>query len=510
MNKIWKALTPLLIITLFSATSCVPATPLAPRPAHPNIIFILTDDMAATDLAYMPRTIKLIQNQGISFDKFFVSISLCCPSRTSLLRGQYAQNTKVTDNALPYGGFDRVYQLGLENSMLPDWLKQAGYRTALFGKYLNFYPGLAGKTYIPPGWDEWASPVDGFPYTEFNYTLNENGKLVKYGNTPQDYETDVLSSLSLKFINNSLNQNQPFFVYIATYAPHHPYTPAPRHAGMYNTLSLPKPPSFNEADMSDKKGTLLWKYPLTDNQINDLQTDYRLRMESLQAVDEMVGKVVDTLSAAGKLNDTYIFFTSDNGYHLGQHRLPAGKNTPYEEDILVPFLVSGPDIRSGGHVKELTGNIDIAPTIADLAGATIPNFVDGRSLTSFLFGQSVTQWRQAYLLQRALIPAGEKDNDSVEESDVSGEPSGLIEPSDSPYDNVPMAYNGLRTQQYTYLEFYNGVVQIYDLNKDPYELNNFFKTADPTLLAKLHSWLKELENYAADSCRSAEINPQFP
>ena len=497
----------LALVLLISATSCAPATPSAPRPEHPNIIFILTDDMAATDLAYMQRTIKLIQNQGISFDKFFVSISLCCPSRTSILRGQYAQNTKVSDNALPYGGFDRVYALGLEKSMLPDWLKQAGYRTALFGKYLNFYPGLAGKTYIPPGWDVWASPVDGFPYTEFNYTLNENGKLVKYGSTPQDYGTDVYSSLALAFIKDSLSRNQPFFAYIATYAPHHPYTPAPRHAGMYSTLSLPKPPSFNQANLSGEKGTFLWKFPLTDKQINDLQTDYRLRIESLQAVDEMVGKIVDTLSAVGKLNDTYIIFTSDNGYHLGQHRLPAGKNTPYEEDILVPFLVSGPEVRPGTHVKELTGNIDIAPTIAELAGASAPSFVDGRSLVPFLFGQSVSQWRQAYLLQRALIPPGEKDNDSVDESEESSEPSGLIEPTDSPYDNVPMAYDGLRTQRYTYLEFYNGVVQIFDLSKDPYELNNFVKTADPALLKKLHSWLAKLKNCASDSCRSAEINP---
>jgi arylsulfatase A-like enzyme len=276
---------------------------------------------------------------------------------------------------------------------------------------------------------------------------------------------------------------------------------------MYSTLSLPKPPSFNQANLSGEKGTFLWKFPLTDKQINDLQTDYRLRIESLQAVDEMVGKIVDTLSAAGKLNDTYIIFTSDNGYHLGQHRLPAGKNTPYEEDILVPFLVSGPEVRPGTHVKELTGNIDIAPTIAELAGASAPSFVDGRSLVPFLFGQSVSQWRQAYLLQRALIPPGEKDNDSVDESEESSEPSGLIEPTDSPYDNVPMAYDGLRTQRYTYLEFYNGVVQIFDLSKDPYELNNFVKTADPALLKKLHSWLAKLKNCASDSCRSAEINP---
>ena len=261
--KVTKIL--LAFVFLVSATSCAPAAPLAPRPEHPNIIFILTDDMAATDLAYMPRTIKLIQNQGITFNKFFVSISLCCPSRTSILRGQYAQNTNINDNALPGGGFDKVYALGLEKSMLPDWLKQAGYRTALFGKYLNFYPGMAGKTYIPPGWDVWASPVDGFPYTEFNYTLNENGKLVKYGNTPQDYGTDVYSSLALAFIKDSLSRNQPFFAYIATYAPHHPYTPAPRHAGMYSTLSLPKPPSFNQANLSSEKGTFLWRPLLTSD-----------------------------------------------------------------------------------------------------------------------------------------------------------------------------------------------------------------------------------------------------
>jgi len=495
----------LAIVFIVSITSCTPSVPLTSRPDHPNIIFILTDDMADTDLAYMPRTIKLIKNQGISFDEFFVSISLCCPSRTSILRGQYAQNTKITDNTFPGGGFEKVYERGLEKSMLPVWLKQAGYRTALFGKYLNEYPGTPGQTYIPPGWDEWASPVDGYPYTEFNYTLNENGQLVKYGNRPQDYGTDVYASKALAFIKDSIDQNQTFFAYIATYAPHHPYTPAPRHAGMYNSLSLPRPPSFNEADMRDKLKTFLWKYPLTEDQINELQMDYRMRIESLQAVDEMIGNIVDTLSASGKLNDTYIFFASDNGFHLGQHRLPAGKNTPYEEDILVPLLVSGPGIRSGTHVQELTGNIDIAPTIADLAGVSAPSFVDGRSLAPFLFGQSVSNWRQAYLLQRALIiPRGQGDNPDQESETFT--PVGTLEPPDSSFDNVPLEYHGLRTQQYTYLEFTKGVIQIYDLKKDPYELNNFASTADPTLLGKLHAWLAKLENCSADSCRSAEIN----
>ena len=495
----------LLMVWVFGITACNAGTP-APRPVHPNIIFILTDDMAASDLAYMPQTKKLIEKQGAAFDKFFVSISLCCPSRTSILRGQYGHNTKIVDNELPGGGFEKVYQLGLEQAMFPVWLQQAGYRTAFFGKYLNYYPAPASQTYIPPGWAEWYSPVAGDPYGEFNYTLNENGSLVEYGNRPEDYGTDVYGAQAIHFIQDSAAQDQAFFAYIAPYAPHKPSTPAPRHAGLYASLELPRPPSFNESNLRDKLKTFLWKPRLTDEQISAFQDQYRLRIESLQAVDEMVANIVSALQVAGKLENTYIFFASDNGYHLGEHRLPAGKNTPYEEDILVPLLVRGPGIKAGSHIKEIAGNIDLASTFADLAGATIPDFVDGRSLAPLLFREPGSQWRHAYLLERGLRPDTGQSSDT-DQTPPPGQITSLLETPDSAFDQVPLIYIGLRTDDYTYIEFNNGVVQIYDLNKDPYELENFAATADPALLERLHNLLSKLRDCAGAACRVIDEAP---
>jgi len=490
----------LLIVWVFGLTACNAGTP-APRPVHPNIVFILTDDMAASDLAYMPQTKKLIEKQGVTFDKFFVSISLCCPSRTSILRGQYGHNTKIIDNELPGGGFEKVYKLGLEKDMLPVWLEQAGYRTGMFGKYLNYYPYPADKTYIPPGWTDWYSPVDGDAYKEFNYTLNENGKLVEYGESPEDYGTDVYGAKATQFIQDSVTKDQPFFAYIAPYAPHKPSIPAPRHVGMYGTLALPRPPSFNESDLRDKLKTFLWKPRLTDEQISAYQDQYRLRIESLQAVDEMVANIVSTLDSLGKMDNTYIFFTSDNGYHLGEHRLPPGKNTPYEEDIRVPLLVRGPGIKAGSHIQQLSGNIDLASTFADLAGATIPDFVDGRSLAPLLFREPVSDWRHAYLLERGLRPDTGESSDTDQNKPTSDAITSLLETPDSPFDQVPLIYIGLRTDDYTYIEVNNGVVQIYDLNKDPYELENFAATADPALLERLHTLLSKLKDCAGAACR---------
>jgi N-acetylglucosamine-6-sulfatase len=486
-------------------TSCNTGTPV-PRLDHPNIVFILTDDMAASDLAYMPQTNKLIGKKGATFDNFLVSISLCCPSRTSILRGQYGHNTKIVDNELPGGGFEKVYKLGLEESMFPVWLREAGYRTALFGKYLNYYPSPAGQTYVPPGWTDWYSPVDGDPYGEFNYTLNENGELVEYGSDPEDYGTDVYGSKAIEFIQDSIAQDQPFFAYIAPFAPHKPATPAPRHAGMYASLELPRPPSFNEEGLRDKLKTFLWKPPLTEEEISLYQDQYRLRIESLQSVDEMVAGIVSTLESAGHLEDTYIFFTSDNGYHLGEHRLPQGKNTPYEEDIRVPLLVRGPGIRAGLHIEGLAGNIDLASTFVELAGTNSPDFVDGRSLVPLLFREPVSSWRRAYLLERGLRP-GPNQASETEEENTPSQTSNLLETPDSSFDEVRLIYVGLRTDDFTYIEFNNGTIQIYDLKKDPYQLENFASTADPALLERLHSQLSQLKECAGPSCRVIDGAP---
>lgn len=497
---ILKSLSPLLVCLIL--VSCSIGQTRFTRLEKPNIILILTDDQSMGELAYMPKTLELLGERGATFDNFIISISLCCPSRTSILRGQYGHNTKVVDNELPGGGFDKVFTLGLEESMIPVWLQEQGYATAKFGKYLNLFPNPNDLTYIPPGWTEWYSPAAGDAYGGFNYTLNENGTVVEYGNNPEDYSTDVYGAKAIDFIQRNASQDTPYFAFISLYMPHKPSTPAPRHAGMFSTLELPQPPSFNEPDLRDKAETFLWRPPLKDQQIDEMQQQYRLRIESLQAIDEMVENIVSTLDTLGDLDNTYIFFTSDNGFHFGEHRLPMGKNTPYEEDIRVPLLVFGPGIRAGSHIGQVTGNIDLAPAFAELAGASIPGFVDGRSLVPLLLNEPIDEWRQAYLLQRGLRPGQESD-----EEPASNPAGGLIETPDSFFDSVPLMYVGLRTNEYTYIEFNNGVVQIYDLKNDPYQLENFVSTADPALLEKLHLWLQELKSCAGESCRTIDAGP---
>ena len=473
----------------------------ASESSRPNILYILTDDMAVSDLQYMPKTLELIGGQGVTFENFFVSMALCCPSRACMLRGQYPHNTQIVGNNRPDGGFGKFHNLGREDSTVAVWLQEAGYNTALFGKYLNGYPGNMGKDYIPPGWTEWYSAVEGSAYSEYNYTLNENGALVEYGNAPEDYGTDVYAAKTMDFMARSVAAGEPFFAYVSVYAPHDPATPAPRHENLFADLTLPQPPSFNEEDMSDKPQRLSDNDALEAEGIARLERIYRKRIQSLQAVDEMVADFVTQLESLGQLDNTYIVFTSDNGYHLGEHRLPQGKNTPYEEDIRVPLLVRGPDVTAGEVVDTLTGNIDLAPTFAEWAGISAPDFVDGRSLVPFLRGETPSEWRDAFLLERGSQSAQTSIN-------VPATPSATLEAPDSPLDRVPAVnYVGLRTADYTYVEYANGEIELYDLRADPYQLQNIASTADPSLLAMLHAWLESLRQCAGESCQSAEMQP---
>jgi len=473
-----------------------------PPPVHPNIIFILTDDMTLSDLQYMPKTEELLGKGGMTFSQFFIGLTLCCPSRSCILLGEYPHNSQITGNNPPAGGFTKFHNLGLEYYAFPVWLQQVGYRTALFGKYLNGYPGDVEPTYVPPGWSEWYSPVKDDAYAEFNYTVNQNGQLLQYGNAPEDYGTDVISRLASDFIGRSVQSSAPFFAYVSVFAPHLPATPAPRHQDLFQDLALPKSPSFNEAETSDKPKYIRSNVLLTQHQIDRMETIYRDRVRSLQAVDEMVANIVAQLDQLGQLNNTYIFFTSDNGYHMGEHRLPQGKGTAYEEDIHVPLLVLGPDIQPGSTVNAITGNIDLAPTFAELAGIGSPSFVDGRSLVKFLRGQPVDQWRGGFLLERGSLGEAVSNN-------FSGTPlpPGFEQP-DSTFDEETFPnYVGLRTADYTYLEYATGEIELYDLHADPFELENIASRANPALLVTLHNWLEALRMCAGESCRSADIQP---
>jgi arylsulfatase A-like enzyme len=467
----------------------------------------------------MPNVRALLADQGVTLENYVVDVSLCCPSRTSTLRGQYAHNTQVTSNQLPAGGFEKVYQLGLEHSTVATWLQAAGYQTLLAGKYLSRYPCGAALTYIPPGWSEWYSLVQGNGNApgEFNYMLNENGTLVSYGNTPEDYGTDVYGRKAVDFIQRTAQAGNPFFVYLAPYALHEPLTAAPRHAELFPGAKALRTPSFNEADVSGKAQYIRNRPLLSDAEIAALDQYYRQRLQSLQAVDEMVAHVITTLSITGQLDHTYIFFTSDNGFHLGQHRLLTGKREPYEEDIRVTLLVRGPGVPEGKMLDHLTGNIDLAPTWAELAGAQAADFVDGRSLVPLLGNNPppVRVWRQAFLLQhvspsQATLPDGQQP-------DLTAPPprdKGLEEPAD-PQDRPLLVkrskefptFVGLRTQQYTYIEYVAGERELYDLKKDPYQLQNIASEAPSALLQQLAAQLAALRQCAADSCRTAENTP---
>jgi arylsulfatase A-like enzyme len=468
----------------------------AQKAARPNIVFILTDDqdLLLGSLDALPAVRNQIAAQGITFSNAFVPLSLCCPSRSTILTGQYAHNHRVYTNTAPDGGFQRFLALGLERATIGTALRAAGYRTALMGKYINEYPRGTDKTHVPPGWDEWDVPIGSAGYNEFDYTMNQNGELILHGHKPEDYLTDVLATRARELIWDATQRGAPFFLYVALYAPHRPATPAPRHALFFPFAKAPRTASFNEADVKDKPESVR-KPLLTQDDINLLDYQYRRRLQSLQAVNDLVAGIVRTLKKAGQLDNTYIFFTSDNGFHLGQHRMKAGKYTPYEEDIRVPLLVRGPGVPAGRTVSAFLLNIDFAPTFAALAGAHLGLPADGRSFVSLLHGGAVpADWRQAVFLEqfafRDAPPAGE---------DVEvDEPSDLTAAED--VQEYP-THLGLRTPTYKYIERAGNEREYYDLVKDPAELTNLAGRMAPEFLGQLSEIANALGSCAGQECR---------
>lgn len=491
----------LLLILLIGGLGALP-TGAATRP---NVVFILTDDqdLVLGSLDFMPRTRDLIARQGLTFSHHFVPLSLCCPSRSTILTGVYPHNHKVYTNFPPDGGFERFDELGLEETTIATALHAAGYRTALFGKYLNGYPGVEAPAHVPPGWDEWASPVSGSPYAAYRYTLNENGRLVKYASGAGDYMTDVLAGKATDFVRRAAAGGQPFFLYLGTYAPHRPSTPARRHAGLFPGLQAPRTPSFNEPDVRDKPARIHGLRRLKAGQIAVIDDLYRKQMQSLQAVDEAIASLVAALQETGQLANTYVVFTSDNGFHMGQHRLEPGKYTPYETDVHVPLLVRGPGVPAGAIVSALTSSVDLAPTFAELAGATLRLASDGRSLAPFLRGQTPAGWRQAILLEQFEFPPGlVAAGQTLEPTD----PQDLKAAFDYP------AHLGLRTAIYKFVEYGNGEREVYDLRSDPDEAVNLRNRIPRAWLNQLSGIVHDLGHCSGATCRQLEAQepPALP
>ncbi|HET7093756.1 MAG TPA: sulfatase, partial [Thermomicrobiales bacterium] len=283
---------------------------------QPNVVLILTDDMRADDLEGMTQVGRRVVDDGVSFSRCFATTPLCCPSRASILRGQYAHNHGVLGNTGDEAGFDTFRDNGAEQSTIGTWLQQRGYRTGLMGKYLNGYADHRDPTYVPPGWDYWAAATDHAAYGEFDYHLNENGQIVAYGHADDDYLTDVLAGKADEFI--AASAGGPFFLYLATFAPHSPSVPAPRHANDDQDARAPRGPAFNEKDVHDKPEWVQSTPLMSAAQIDKVDQHARDRRRSLQSVDELVGGVFDALEGAGILDNTYVIFASDNGMFEGE------------------------------------------------------------------------------------------------------------------------------------------------------------------------------------------------
>ena len=433
--------------------------------AKPNIVFILADDLRKDDLKYMPKTLSVLRDKGMSFSNAFVSNALCCPTRATIMRGQYAHNTGVWSNKGSSGGLQAYRNNGNEKDNVATRLDAAGYRTGLFGKYLNQYSGTKGK---PPGWDRWFAHTSGSRY--YNYKINDDGRIINYGSATADYETDGIAKHAKTFIGTTAKAGEPFFAYVAPRAPHSPATPAKRDEHTYDGLKAPRLPSFDEKNVADKPPWIRKLPRLSDAKEAKIDNRAEKRAETLQSLDDLVAGIVGRLNDSRVLSNTYIFFTSDNGWHGGEHRIPKDKWRPYEEDIHMPLLVRGPGVKAGHLAHKLVLDTDYLPTFTALAGEKMPKYVDGRSLLPVLKGNT-TVWRSAILLEAA----------------------GQYSP----------AYRGIRTSDNRkYVEYTGGKSELYHLGRDPYELRDAYDPNNPP--ASLAKRLKKLKSCDAAGCREAE------
>jgi arylsulfatase A-like enzyme len=446
----------------------------------PNVVIILTDDQRwdTIDATHespdrqgpvMPTVTSELVNQGVLFTNAFVTRALCCPSRASILRGQYASTTGIHGNAPPDGGAVDFTNNGLDAATLATWLDAAGYRTGLYGKYLNGYANLwdpPAAPYVPPGWDEWHA-FEAPEYYDYNLAEFGSGNPTPVLNSypsgcptyvgcpaddvgedpcpsPQNYSTDVLLAKALDFIDQAAGQ--PFFLYFAPYAPHGPACPAARHQTLFQNVPAWRPPNYDEAgDESDKPDWVQDLCPMSQNKKNNIDALREYQLGSLQAVDEAVGAIMQKLRDLGQDDNTLVLFTSDNGFSWGSH-CHRPKSCPYEECMRVPLVVRYPPLAPTARVEPRFGlNIDFALTFAELAG-TVPTVPpDGRSAVRVL-ADTETLWRTDFLFEHW-------DNDGDPESGIP-------------------TLACVRNQQFKYVEYSTDETELYDLTIDPYELQN--------------------------------------
>ena len=473
---------------------------------RPNIVFVLTDDLAWNLVTpkFMPNVTQL-ERQGETFLDYIVADSLCCPSRASIFTGLFPHDSGVFANQGTSGGYYAFthHKPDLETRTFAVATQRAGYLNSMMGKYLNGYGDPAMTAHVPPGWSDWH--VGGNAYSEFNYDLNENGTVVHYGAGPPpaanaaNYLTDVLAARATAFIDRAASAHRPFVMEVATFAPHSPFTPAPRNASDFPGLGAPRDPSFNTNNVNppDWLGT---RKNLTRRQVAKIDEEFRMRAQAVEAVDQLLGKVDAELAARGLARNTYIVFSSDNGYHMGQHRLLPGKETAFDTDIRVPLIIAGPGVPQGRIVSNVVQNTDLYPTFVQLSGRTPSPAIDGQSLMPLLHprrGGSPLKWPTVALIEHHG-PSDVSDPD-FENGEQGGNPASYdaIRLSNRQFGNV------------VYVEYKRtGKREYYNIDKDPFERNNTYKRLSTSRRSQLHSILLGLENcHGATACRAA-ADPQ--
>jgi N-acetylglucosamine-6-sulfatase len=524
-----------LLAAAFALLATAPAA--AKQGEQPNILVVMTDDMAPADVEHLPNVQRLLARKGTTFEDAITSFPLCCPSRATFITGQYSHNHGVIGNFHPYGW----YGMNGRGDTLPAWLDDAGYETSLVGKWLNGYGAKDGRGEVPAGWDNWRGLLDVSAYDYHNFVMNKDGKLkiwgdpefarglVEFGNiqvipgpqslqsiqaklaevfgprpytywgarNPKDYSVDVTAKETRKLIADGEKAKDPFFIWWSVAAPHREDVATtlmgrpgadpsihPRFADEVADLELPRPPSFNEEDISDKPSSLQnTAPPMTDEQIASLEDDYQGRIGSLLAVDEHVGKMVDQLKETGQLDDTLIMFVSDNGWQQGEHRITGDKFLPYEESLRTPMILRGPGVAKNRTVSRQVSNVDFAPTLLDAAGAEAGREVDGVSLLPAAGGKKEPPERALGIEAPYPLFAG-----------------------DIPVNRWDRPYAGVRTERYTYVVWAEtGEEELYDREADPYQLQNV--AADPAyaeVKAGLAANLEELRECKGKEC---EVRP---
>ncbi len=494
---------------------------------RPNILVIMTDDQSLADVNHMPNVRKLLARRGTSFSHAVDSFPLCCPARATFITGQYAHNHGVAGNFYPYGW----YGMKARQNSLPRWLQKRGYITAMVGKWLNGYGALDGHGEIPRGFRIWRGLLDVSSYDYFNFIMNSNGrlrswgdrsfaeKLVEFANIqvrggprpsalqvlqlaqsiftpgyygtaePQNYSPDVTGKITRKLVRRQAKAKKPFFIWWAPAAPHREDVAttilgrpgadpraAPRYEQFSQSLQLPRPPSFNHSDPADPESMIAQLPSMTPAEINQLTLDYQGRIGSLRAVDDHVAKLVRTLRKTRQLRNTLIVFLSDNGWVQGEHRIRGDKFVPYEESIHVPFIMRGPGVPKGRIVKAQVSNIDFARTLLDAAWARPGRAQDGIS----------------------LLPVARRPGRAPNRVIELEAPSPLFLGPGFPM-SYDKPYKGVRTNKYKYIVWSYGAVELYDLRRDPYEINNV--AADPGYAAVISRLAGRLQRL--DQCRGA-------